>query len=285
MTEKPPLDNRLDPNAPGPTLDTGLTTAPVATQKEDHPFYRELEQSHQQMMSEMEHSSMDMAKEDARETIAVLLYDGLTLMDAIGPMQSLSTLNDYNVITVAKNKGEVTSGSGTKIVADYSLEEVTNPYMIVVPGGLFGTVLASKDAETLGWIRKVDKTTQYTTSVCTGSSILAAAGVLKGKNASTHWSSKEDLERLGAKYTGERYTIDGKYITSAGISAGIDMGLMLVGKIKGDDAAKYAQLTMEYNPEPPYNSGSPKTADPELVKLLESMTRDYMKAAETMQGT
>ncbi len=253
----------------------------------EHPYYAELEKSHQEMMRMAENphegmADMDMPKEDTRPVIAVLLYEGFAIMDAVGPIQTLSSLNDYKVVTVAKKAGEVASEGGTKIVADKSLDEVQSAYMLVVPGGLFGTIDALKDPETIAWIQKIDKTTTYTTSVCTGSWILGASGVLKGKNASTHWTGKEYLERFGATYIGERYTVDGKYVTSAGISAGIDMSLFLIGQMKGDDAAKVAQLTMEYDPQPPYDSGSPQKADPELVKIMDDMMVDHIKFSESM---
>ncbi len=252
-------------------------------QKNDHPYYAEFQRQHEKMMREMTHDTMagdmQMNEEQNQKLVAVLLYDDFTLMDAAGPMQSLSTLPDFKVVTVAKKQGEITSESGTKIIADYSFENLPkNVHTLVVPGGLMGTMTASEDPATLAWIRTMDKETVYTTSVCTGSWILAAAGVLEGKNASTHWSGKEHLEKLGAKYSGKRYTVDGKYVTSAGVSAGIDMGLFLTGVIKGDDAAKIAQLTMEYDPQPPYNSGSPDKADRELVKMMQAMYKDHTGA-------
>ncbi len=258
------------------------------TQKpEEHPYYAELEKSHEAMMKAAENphegmAGMEMTAEDTRPVIAVLLYDGFVLMDAIGPMEALGSLSGYQMVTVAKQKGEIASERGTKVVADKSFDEVTSAYMLVVPGGLFGTIAASKDPETLAWIQAIDKKTTYTTSVCTGAWILGASGVLKGKEASTHWTGKEYLESFGANYTGKRYTVDGKYVTAAGVSAGIDMGLFLVGKIAGDDAAKVAQLTMEYDPQPPYNSGTPQKADPELVKIMDRMMVDHIKFAESM---
>lgn len=264
-------------------------TEPVLTDvksevKIPHPFYVELQEMHKHMM--MGHSMEDMAKMEAanpKKVIAVLLYDGFAMLDAVGPMEALGVVSgDYKLVTVAKKKGEISTEAGIKMIAEYDFTDVPTPDVILVPGGLMGTIAASKDEETIAWIREADKKTTYTTSVCTGSWILAAAGVLNGKNASTHWSAVAYLEKLGATYTGKRYTEDGKYITAAGVSGGIDMGIALVAKLKGDDAGKVAELIMEYDPQPPFDAGSPAKADPELVEIMQSMNNDHIKMAEEM---
>jgi len=240
----------------------------------NHPYYAELEAAHHDMMTG---TMPDPAKQ---KTIAVLLYEGFTPMDAFGPMASVSTLNGYRVVTVAKTKDPIKAETGTIMIADHTLDEISQADVLIVPGGLFGTIDASKDEQILSWIRTIDKTSTYTTSVCTGSWILAAADVIDGKLASTHWSGKEYLEKLGAKYSDRRYTVDGKYITAAGISAGIDMGLALTAKLKDADAAKAAQLMMEYDPQPPFDSGSPDKADPKLRDIMQNMQDDHIKWAE-----
>lgn len=258
-----------------------------AQKTEAHPYWAELEKSHQEMMKMAENPSdsmaeMDMPKKDNRKVIAMVLYNEFEPLDAIGPFEVLGQLHGYKVVTVAKQKGEVASAFGTKMVADYSFDELKNPAIIVVPGGLFGTIAASKDPATLAWLREADKTSEYTTSVCTGAWILGAAGLLDGRQASTHWTGADYLEDFGVKYTGKRYTVDGKYITGAGVSAGIDMSFKLVAMLEGDDAAKVAELGLEYDPQPLFDVGSPDKADPELVRIMRDMMKDHISAASKM---
>jgi putative intracellular protease/amidase len=257
---------------------------PVAA---SHPAYKALEESHKAMMAAFMSTSTGMAMDmhDDRKTIAVVLYNEFEPLDAIGPLEVLGQLTGYKVVTVAKQKGEVASAFGTKMVADYSFDELKNPAIIVVPGGLFGTIAASKDPATLAWLRAADKTSEYTTSVCTGAWILAAAGLLDGRQASTHWTGADYLEDFGVKYTGKRYTVDGKYVTAAGVSAGIDMGFKLIAMIEGEDRAKIAQVGLEYDPQPPFDAGSPAKSDPELVKIMRDMMTDHIKAAQIMFAT
>jgi putative intracellular protease/amidase len=230
-------------------------------------------------------SDMHMTMHDNRKVIAIVLYEEFEPLDAVGPLEVLGQLRGYKVVTVAKHKGPVASALGTQIVADYSFDELKNPAVIVVPGGLFGTIAASKDAETLAWIREADKTSEYTTSVCTGSWILGAAGVLNGRQASTHWTGEEYLEDLGVQYSNKRYTVDGKYVTGAGVSAGIDMSFKLIAILEGEDQAKVAQLGLEYDPQPPFDSGSSTKADPELVRIMRSMMVDHIAAAKSIPAT
>ncbi len=265
-----------------------VSTMSETDTKVEHPFYAKLQESHQRMMNmddsmmDMDHSMMDM-KEDKR-TIAVLLYDGFNLLDASGPIESLNMLGeDYEVVTVAKEKGEVSVENGLKMLAQYSFEEMTEPDVLIIPGGMMGTLAVTKDEETLEWIRNVDTHTTYTTSVCTGSWILAAAGLLEGKEASTHWTGADYLEQLGATYTGKRYTETGKYITAAGVTGGIDMGIVLTSKLAGDDdAGKMSELIMEYDPQPPFGSGTPQKADAELVDIILKMNQDHIGMVEGM---
>lgn len=262
-----------------------LAVAYLHTKPKEHPYYAELEASHKAMMAAFmstSTSSMDMDTPDDRKIIAVVLYDEFEPLDAIGPFEVLGQMKGYRVVTVAKQKGEIASAFGTKFVADYSFDELKHPAIVVVPGGLFGTIAASKDAATLAWLREADKTTEYTTSVCTGAWILAAAGFLEGRQASTHWTGAQYLEDFGVTYTGKRYTVDGKYVTAAGVSAGIDMGFKLIALIAGEDAAKVAQLGLEYDPQPPFDAGSPAKADPELVKIMRDQMKDHLMAAKMM---
>ncbi|QES47309.1 glutamine amidotransferase [Streptomyces venezuelae] len=197
--------------------------------------------------------------------IAVLLYDRFTALDAIGPFDTLGRLPGAETVFVAEKPGPVRNDSGMlALVADKGLDEVTRPDILIVPGGpeveeqLENRVL-------LDWLRAVDATTTWTTSVCTGSMLLAAAGLLTGRRATCHWLALEHLSTFGVEPTGERVVTDGKYVTAAGVSAGIDMGLTLLGRIAGDRFAQSVQLLTEYDPQPPYDAGSPDKAPADLV--------------------
>ncbi|MFF7728733.1 DJ-1/PfpI family protein [Streptomyces sp. NPDC008001] len=197
--------------------------------------------------------------------IAVLLYPGFTALDAIGPVDVLGRLPGAEVVLVAERTGPVRNETGTVgLVADASLAEVTSPGIVVVPGAPDpgGQMRPGPVAE---WLQQVDRTTTWTTSVCTGSLILAAAGLLTGRRATSHWLFLDELASYGAEATGERVVTDGKYVTAAGVSSGIDMGLTLVGRIAGDRAAQSVQLLIEYDPQPPYDAGSPQKAPAGLV--------------------
>ncbi|MFF8828443.1 DJ-1/PfpI family protein [Streptomyces sp. NPDC015131] len=197
--------------------------------------------------------------------IAILLYPGFTTLDATGPYEIISRLPGAETVFTAKEAGPVRNDQGNlALVADRPLTEVTDPDIVVVPGtGDWEPVL--RDRETLDWLRAADATSTWTTSVCTGSLILAAAGLLRGRRATSHWLALDLLKEYGAEPTGERVVTDGKYVTAAGVSSGIDMGLSLVGRIAGDRHAQSVQLLTEYDPQPPYDAGSPDKAPAEIV--------------------
>ena len=206
--------------------------------------------------------------------IVCLLFDGITALDIIGPYETLQRLPDANVKFAAREKGPVRTDNGfLALVADYSLDEVTSADVLVVPGG-FATVALEKDETLLEWIRAIDATSTWTTSVCTGSLLLAAAGLLDGKEATSHWASVDRLEEYGAIPTGRRVVEQGKFITAAGVSSGIDMGLTLAAHIAGDEFAQAIQLGIEYDPDPPFDSGSPAKAPPQLVELIRGLERE-----------
>ncbi|GAU65646.1 hypothetical protein SSP35_02_00130 [Streptomyces sp. NBRC 110611] len=204
--------------------------------------------------------------------IAIVLYDGFTALDAIGPYQTLSPLPDAETVFVAEQPGPVSDDSGNlTLVAKKALSEVPRPDLVVVPGGPPQNVERQMRNEAmLGWLRAADATSAWTTSVCTGSLILAAAGLLTGRRATSHWLSLEAIKEFGVEPTGERVVFDGKYVTAAGVSSGIDMGLTLAGRIAGDACAQGIQLMAEYDPQPPYDAGSPEKAPAELVAELRS---------------
>ena len=209
--------------------------------------------------------------------IAILLYEGLTVLDAIGPYEVLSLLPGAKVQFVAKEIGPKRSDNGfLALVADYQFADVTKPDIIVVPGSSTSTLAPMADKETLDWLRAAHETTQWTTSVCSGALILGAAGLLKGKRATTHWIALKHLSRFGAQATNERVVHEGKIITAAGVSAGIDMALYLAGKIAGEETAQAIQLLIEYDPQPPFDAGSVEKAPAGVRQLAE---RQLMRAA------
>ena len=200
--------------------------------------------------------------------VAFLAYEGMTTLDLIGPYEVLNAVPGWNARFVGKRKGEIRVDSKAfGIVVDNALSDVPRPDIFVVPGGMEGTFLAAGDEEILDWLREAHEHSQWTTSVCTGSLILGAAGVLRGKRATTHWGAVAMLEQYGVEYTSDRVVEDGKIITAAGVSSGIDMGLTLVGRAAGDDTARAVQLAIEYDPQPPYDAGSPDKAGPKIVEM------------------
>lgn len=200
--------------------------------------------------------------------IAILLFAGITALDAIGPYEVLSRIPNARIKFVAAQAGPIkTDNQMCTLVADFSLSEVPHPDVVVVPGG-WGTEKIMKDPVVLDWIRRVHETSQWTTSVCTGSLVLASAGLLKGKEATTHWTAMSELSALGAIPVSKRTVKTGKIVTSAGVSAGIDMALQLAGWIGGDELAKSIQLSMEYDPKPPFDAGTPQKAGEHLVNKV-----------------
>jgi transcriptional regulator GlxA family with amidase domain len=205
--------------------------------------------------------------------IAIVLYDKLTALDAIGPYEVLSRLPGAKATFVATTAGPVrTDNDMLTLQADRSLAEVGEPDIVLVPGGP-GEVAQRAGGETLEWLRAVHETSTWTTSVCTGSLVLAAAGLLDGKRATTHWLAFDELERLGAVPVHERVVYDGKLVTAAGVSAGIDMALTLAARIAGETVAQAIQLGIEYDPQPPFDAGSPEKAPQAVVEALRAHSR------------
>ena len=204
---------------------------------------------------------------------AILLYDGFTALDAIGPYEVLSRLPGARVTFVAAERGPVrTDNRMLTLIAESSLDELPAPDVVLVPGGP-GEVAARASGPALDWLRAAHETSTWTTSVCTGSLILAAAGLLDGKRATSHWLALEQLAELGADAVEQRVVFDGKIVTGAGVSAGIDMALALAATIAGDAVAQAIQLGIEYDPQPPFDAGSPRSAPPEIVALLRADSR------------
>jgi putative intracellular protease/amidase len=203
--------------------------------------------------------------------IVIPLFDQFTALDAVGPYQVLSEIPGAEVVFAAAQRGPVRSDTGMlAIVADASLREVDTCEVLVVPGGP-GARGAATDETLLGWVRQVHTTTQWTTSVCTGALVLAAAGLLQGLEATTHWAAVDELEAFGARYTARRVVPEGKIVTAAGVSAGIDMALTLAARIAGNQVAEAIQLAIEYDPQPPFDHGSVAKSKPETLALSRSL--------------
>ena len=199
--------------------------------------------------------------------IAIPLFERLTALDAIGPYEVLSRLPGAEVLFVAAEPGSKRTDTGAlALTADRSLSEVPQPDIIVVPGGR-GTRDQPHD-ELLAWIQQAHETSRWTTSVCTGALLLGAAGILGGLRATTHWLFFDRLREFGAEPTLERVVEQGKVITAAGVSSGIDMALRLVQLIAGDEVAQAVQLSIEYDPQPPLDAGSPAKAPQPIVELV-----------------
>ena len=205
--------------------------------------------------------------------IAILLYDRFTVLDAIGPYQVLSGMPDAEVVFVAEHPGPIRDQVGSLVLsAPAGLADVPRPDIVVVPGGP-GQNDQMQDGPVHEWLRAADQASTWTTSVCTGSLILAAAGLLAGRRATSHWTALDELGSLGVTPASERVVFDGKYVTAAGVSAGIDMGLTLAGRVAGDETAQAIQLMIEYDPQPPYDAGSPDRAPAEVLRRLRASSR------------
>ena len=205
------------------------------------------------------------------KTVGLVLYPQFTALDIVGPFQTLVDVPGLDVFFVAAQKGPVVDHSGKfSLEAMHSFDEVDSLDVVVVPGGF-----ADRDIDptnnVVQFIKKIHPTTTWTTSVCTGSIFLAHAGILNGLTATTHWASYDRLRDLGAVPTEQRVIKQGKIITAAGVSAGIDMGLVLVAALEGDDMAKLIQLAIEYDPQPPFDSGAPSKVTPEFKEFVLSI--------------
>lgn len=203
--------------------------------------------------------------------IAVLLFPGVTAQDFIGPHTIFSPFS--NIKLCWKNTDPVRTDSGIRIIPDTAFQECSGEYdILLVPGGPpENTALVESDAEVLAFLQDVAMRFHYITSVCTGSLILGAAGLLRGYKAATHWTSYDALERYGAIPVKERVVADRNRMTGGGVTAGLDFGLTLLAGLRGEKTAKFAQLLAEYNPAPPFNSGSPETADKDVLLMFESL--------------
>lgn len=202
--------------------------------------------------------------------ILIYLYDGVTALDAVGPHESLSRLPGVEIRFVGYRAGPVRTGDGfLSLIADTGINDEIEADYLIVPGGRRSGVQRELNQDrSLGWMAVLDEATKRTCSVCTGSLILGAAGLLEGRRASTHWGARDFLNMFDATYSPDRVTEDGKYLTSAGVSAGIDLGLRLCEEIAGREMAEAVQLSMEYDPDPPFKAGNFRDATPERLAMV-----------------
>ncbi len=208
--------------------------------------------------------------------VAIYLFDGVTALDAIGPYEALIRDPTTDVLFVGKDTGAVRNGAGSLgLMADRKYSDLAAAEVLIIPGGAQdGLRAAAADRELIEWVRQVDATTTWTCSVCTGAILLGAAGLLKNRRAATNWRARDFLPRFGAIYSGDRVTEDGKYLTSAGVTAGIDMALHLSERLSGRAVAEAIELSLEYDPQPPFRTGNWKVATAERIELVESYLRN-----------
>jgi putative intracellular protease/amidase len=205
--------------------------------------------------------------------ILIFAFDGITALDAVGPYEVLKSVPGWNVSFVGKEAGEVRTDAGSLgLVVDVAIAESREADVLLVPGGS-GNRWLLDDSEVLDWVREVDRGTKWTTSVCTGSLVLGAAGLLEGRRATGHWMYLDPLRGYGAEPAVGRWVEDGKYLTAAGVSAGIDMALHLVGQEVGPEVAQAIQLGIEYDPQPPYDAGSPAKAPAPIVEMMRARVK------------
>lgn len=204
--------------------------------------------------------------------ITILLFEKLAAQDAVGPYEVFRCVPGWEVSFVGKERGEVRSEGGLGLSVDRDLAEAGKPELVLVPGGR-GSDDLLEDEAVLAWLRATDEKTKWTTSVCTGALVLGAAGLLEGKRATSNWLALEDLRKYGADPVGGRFVEDGKIVTAAGVTAGIDMALHLVGREAGPEVAQAVQLGIEYDPDPPFDAGSPEKAPPAIVEAVTAFSR------------
>jgi transcriptional regulator GlxA family with amidase domain len=212
--------------------------------------------------------------------VAIGLYPGFTALDALGPYQVFVYAPDTDVVFVAPEPGRITDDRGRLHVdVEHAFSDVPSPDVVLVPGGLGYRAAAAPDGPYVRWVRQAHEQSRYTASVCTGALILGAAGLLDGLSATTHWCYTDELAAHGATMTERRVVFEDRIVTGAGVSAGIDLAFALLGRLEGDLTAQAVQLSIEYDPQPPYDTGSPSKAGPELRDLVRGVIDARRRAA------
>ncbi len=203
-------------------------------------------------------------------SVAFLVFPNVTQLDLTGPAQVLSRLGNVTLNLVWKDKEPVATDAGFPLLPTATFEEVASADILCVPGGL-GTMEVMQDAEALDWLRKIAADADWVTSVCTGSLVLGAAGLLKGYKSACHWASVDQLEYFGATPVRERIVEDRNRFSGGGVTSGIDFALALAARIRGEDFARFIQLSIEYDPNPPFDAGSPEKVPPEILERYYKM--------------
>ena len=222
-----------------------------------------------------------MADEQAEPlSIVFLLFDGITQLDFAGPAQFLSRLPGARVATAAKTVQPIATDSGFSLLPSHDLESCPAADLLCVPGG-FGTAGVIADSGSIAFLKRQGAGARHVTSVCTGALALGAAGLLEGKRATTHWAYTDYLPRFGAVHEDARVVRDGRVVTAGGVTSGIDFALTLAAEIAGEDFARALTLGLEYAPAPPFDCGTPATADPKLVAALRE--RNYAASREALE--
>ena len=205
--------------------------------------------------------------------VAFGIYPGLTMLDFIGPYQVFTNVPGVEVLVCAAERGRLTDDNGLlHLDVEHTFDDVRAPDLTMVPGGFVSRRLARENDSIVQWLADTHATTTFTTSVCTGALLLGAAGLLDGLDATTHWCAYDELASYGARPTEQRVVRQGKIWTAAGVSAGIDLALTLVAETHGPEMAQAVQLGIEYDPRPPFDSGSPSKADPGIVDLVRAVS-------------
>ncbi|MDJ0733858.1 MAG: DJ-1/PfpI family protein [Nostocaceae cyanobacterium] len=215
-------------------------------------------------------------------TIGLVIYPDMTQLDITAPHQVFSLMPNTQVLLIWKFIEPVVSNGGLKILPDTTFDNCPQLDVLCVPGGAFGTVEMMQDAQMLAFLQSQAKTAKYITAVCTGSLILAAAGLLQGYRATSHWAFREQLELMGVQVSTDRVVIDRNRITGGGVTAGIDFALKIAAILYGEDTAKSIELMLEYNPSPPFGVGTPEKAGKELVQTMQNVAASLIKASHAV---
>jgi transcriptional regulator GlxA family with amidase domain len=202
--------------------------------------------------------------------IAIVIYHEFTALDVIGPYEVLAGLPDTEVSFLATSAGPISADNGLIVMPTATPQSLPDPDIVLVGGSSkpFGPL---QDEALLSWLRQAAETATWMASVCTGSLVYAAAGLLAGRRATTHWAAREVLTAMGVEVSTDRVVFDGRFVSGAGVSAGIDMALTLTARMHGDDVAEATQLAIEYDPQPPFDCGSPEKAGPAVVQRVMDM--------------
>lgn len=218
---------------------------------------------------------------DATFHVGLLLFPDITQLDMTGPYEVFTRMPGSRVDVLWKNRDPVASDHGLRLTPTATFDDIKALDLVCVPGGP-GVAALMEDQETLDFLRRIARDARFVTSVCTGALVLGAAGLLKGKRATTHWMSHDLLVPFGAEPVAERVVRDGNTITGGGVTAGIDFALTIVAEVAGEEAARRVQLAIEYDPAPPFRSGSPAVADPALVQSARNAAAARQKEREEL---